>query len=173
MLEQNARNHHLVLALEVVLLTRSEPVLLEELVVIFGEEGWSSHAIQSALSDLQTQWQSRGMNLVETALGWRFQSKMAFSKYLRSVHAERIQRFSRAAIETLTIIAYKQPVSRGDIENIRGVAVSSGILKSLEEKGWIKEIGHRNVPGKPALFGTTDAFLTDFGLSSLDGLPSV
>lgn len=164
--------HHLSAALEAVLLTRTEPVKLGELVSIFSEDGTSAAGIRSALIELQQQWQHRGMVLIETPLGWRFQSQAAFSKYLRPAHADRVHRFSRAAIETLAIIAYKQPVSRGDIEDIRGVAVSANILKSLEEKAWIKEVGYKNVPGRPALFGTTPVFLADFGLSSLSELPS-
>lgn len=163
----------LLTALEAVLLTRAEPVPQSELRALFQEEGHTNAAIRAALGQLQQQWQHRGMVLVETPLGWRFQSQAAFSKYLRPFHAERVHRFSRAAIETLAIIAYKQPVTRGDIEDIRGVAVSANILKSLEEKAWIKEVGHKNVPGRPALFGTTPTFLTDFGLRSLSDLPSV
>lgn len=172
-MDSSASSTHLLAAIEAVLLTRAEPVPQSELVTLFQEEGHTKATIRAALLQLQQQWQHRGMVLVETPLGWRFQSQAAFSKYVRPAHTERVHRFSRAAIETLAIIAYKQPVTRGDIEDIRGVAVSANILKSLEDKAWIKEVGHKNVPGRPALFGTTPAFLADFGLRSLSDLPSV
>lgn len=163
---------HVLMALETVLLTHAEPLKLTELVSIFSEDHLSATSLRSALLVLQHQWAHRGMVLVETALGWRFQSKPALAAYLRPAHAQRLHRFSRAAVETLAIIAYKQPVCRADIEDIRGVAVSANILKSLEDKGWIKEVGHKNAPGRPALFATTATFLADFGLSSLSDLPT-
>jgi segregation and condensation protein B len=167
-------SHERLVALEAVLLSRSEPIKTSELAAVFQEEFGNAHEVRRALLALQQQWAARGLNLIETALGWQFQTRPTVAKYLRPLAGmSRTQRFSRAAIETLAIIAYKQPVSRGDIEDIRGVAVSASILKSLEDQGWIKEVGHRNVMGRPALFGTTPGFLVDFGLTSLSELPQV
>jgi segregation and condensation protein B len=123
------------------------------------------------LADLQKAWEGRGVELVEVSSGWRFQSKPALRHFLDKLHPEKPPRYSRATLETLAIIAYKQPVTRGDMEEIRGVTINSQLLKQLEERGWVEVIGHRDTVGRPALFATTRQFLDDLGLKSLDELP--
>lgn len=127
--------------------------------------------LRAVLDDISTEWQPRGVNLVQVATGWRFQSAADLSPYLERMRAEKPASYSRAVFETLAIIAYRQPVTRGDIEDIRGVTVSSNIIKTLEERGWIDSVGHRDVPGRPSLLATTKQFLDDLGLRSLDELP--
>lgn len=127
--------------------------------------------IKSWLESIQIAWQDRGLELVETAAGWRFQSRTLMQRYLERLSPEQTPRYSRAVLETLAIIAWKQPVTRGDIEAIRGVTVSSQIIKTLEERGWVEAIGYRDGPGRPALLGTTKQFLDDLGLRALDELP--
>ena len=127
--------------------------------------------VKSWLESIQIAWQDRGLELVETAAGWRFQSRTAMQRYLERLSPEQTPKYSRAVLETLAIIAWKQPVTRGDIEAIRGVTVSSQIIKTLEDRGWIEAIGYRDGPGRPALLGTTKQFLDDLGLRALDELP--
>jgi segregation and condensation protein B len=123
------------------------------------------------LEDLKQDWSGRGVELVGLASGWRFQSKPAMRSYLDRLHPEKPPKYSRAVLETLAIIAYRQPVTRGDIEEIRGVTVNTQVVKQLEDRGWIEVIGHRDVPGRPALYATTRQFLDDLGLTALDELP--
>ncbi len=130
-------------------------------------------AIRQLLRGLQANWQGRGVELVEVASGWRFQSKPALRPYLDKLFPEKPPRYSRAVLETLAIIAYRQPVTRGDMEDIRGVTINSAIIKQLEDRGWIEVIGHRDTVGRPALFATTRQFLDDLGLASLDQLPAL
>jgi segregation and condensation protein B len=127
--------------------------------------------LRRLLDELVRDWQGRGVELVTLASGWRFQSRPEMRAYLDRLHPEKPPRYSRAAMETLAIIAYRQPVTRGDIEDIRGVTVSSQIVKQLEDRGWIDAIGYREAPGRPALYATTRQFLDDLGLASLDQLP--
>jgi segregation and condensation protein B len=123
------------------------------------------------LDELSRDWEERGTELVALSSGWRFQSRPEMREYLDRLHPEKPPRYSRAALETLAIVAYRQPVTRGDIEDIRGVTVSSQIVKQLEDRGWIDAIGYRETPGRPALYATTRQFLDDLGLASLDQLP--
>ena len=156
--------------LEAALLTSGEPLPVTELCKLFeGEIG--ADVVHRLLDDLQTDWQGRGVELVKVASGWRFQSRAEYQKFLDRLNPQKPPRYSRAVLETLAIIAYRQPVTRGDIESIRGVSVSSGVLKALEVRGWIDVVGHREVPGRPALYSTTKAFLDDLKLRSLDELP--
>ena len=127
--------------------------------------------IKTLLLDLQQAWAQRGVELVQVASGWRFQSRPEMRDYLDRLHPEKPPRYTRAALETLAIIAYRQPVTRGDIEDIRGVTINSLVLKQLEDRGWVEVIGHRETVGRPSLFATTRQFLDDLGLASLDQLP--
>ena len=129
--------------------------------------------LKQMLEHLQQAWLDRGMELVELASGWRFQSRASMQRYLERLSPERAPKYSRAVMETLAIIAWRQPVTRGDIEDIRGVTVSSQIIKTLEDRGWIEVIGHRDGPGRPGLLGTTRQFLDDLGLRALDELPAL
>jgi segregation and condensation protein B len=156
--------------LETALLTTQEPLQVSELAKLFeGEIG--NDTIRRLLEDLRSDWQGRGVELASVASGWRFQSRPEFQRYLDRLNPQKPPRYSRAVLETLAIIAYRQPVTRGDIENIRGVSVSPGVLKALEARGWIDIVGHREVPGRPGLYATTRGFLDDLGLRSLDELP--
>jgi segregation and condensation protein B len=156
--------------LETTLLTAQEPLPVAELCKVFdGEIG--ADTLRRLLEDLRASWQGRGVELVSVSSGWRFQTKPEFQRYLDRLNPQKPPKYSRAVLETLAIIAYRQPVTRGDIENIRGVSVSPGLLKALEGRGWIDVVGHREVPGRPALYSTTRAFLDDLGLRSLDELP--
>jgi segregation and condensation protein B len=127
--------------------------------------------MRKVLEELRQDWAGRGVELVNVASGWRFQTKPEFQKFIDRLNPEKPPRLSRAVLETLAIIAYRQPVTRGDIEEIRGVTVSSNVLKTLEDRGWIDAIGHRDVPGRPTLFATTKTFLDDLNLRSLGELP--
>lgn len=138
---------------------------------LFEPDPIEAQQIKSWLESIQIAWQDRGLELVETAAGWRFQSRTVMQRYLERLSPEQTPRYSRAVLETLAIIAWKQPVTRGDIEAIRGVTVSSQIIKTLEERGWVEAIGYRDGPGRPALLGTTKQFLDDLGLRALDELP--
>jgi segregation and condensation protein B len=162
--------HDLKLILETALLTSSEPLSINELKRLFEEE-LSPEILRKVLDELRHDWEGRGVELVNVASGWRFQTKPEFQKFIDRLNPEKPPRLSRAVLETLAIIAYRQPVTRGDIEEIRGVAVSSNILKTLEERGWVDAIGHRDVPGRPTLFATTKIFLDDLNLRSLGELP--
>jgi segregation and condensation protein B len=156
--------------LEAALLCAQEPVALRDMGALFDEQ-LDTDTIKVLLDELVRDWESRGVELVSLATGWRFQSRPELRDVLDRVHPEKPARYSRAAMETLAIIAYKQPVTRGDIEDIRGVTVSGPIIKQLEDRGWIESIGTREAPGRPALYGTTRQFLDDLGLARLDQLP--
>lgn len=156
--------------LETALLTASEPLPVSELRKLFNNE-IGAKQLTHILEEIRTDWSERGVALVCVASGWRFQARIEMQAYLNRLNPPKAPRYSRAVLETLAIIAYHQPVTRGDIEEIRGISVSSSILKTLTARGWIDQVGHRSVPGKPALFATTQYFLDDLGLSSLDELP--
>ncbi|NWG87822.1 MAG: SMC-Scp complex subunit ScpB [Hydrogenophilaceae bacterium] len=156
--------------LEAVLLASAGPLTLAELKKAFTVE-LTSDFVRRALESLQEDWQGRGVELVSVAEGWRFQTRTEIQEHLDRLNPEKPPKYSRAVLETLAIIVYRQPVTRGDIEEIRGVAVSSQIIKVLEERGWIESVGHKDVPGRPALYATTKRFLSDLGLRSLAELP--
>jgi len=158
------------IVLETALLTAERPLPLAELRKLFADE-LNADTLRVLLDELRGDWNGRGVELVALASGWRFQSTAAMRVYLDRLNAEKPPRYSRAVLETLAIIAYRQPVTRGDIEDIRGVTVSPQVVKLLEERGWIECIGHRESPGRPALFATTRSFLDDLGLRSLEELP--
>ena len=156
--------------LETALLVAAEPLPLSELKKLF-DETFDDETWQILLDDLRRDWSDRGVELVRLASGWRFQTRPEYQVYVDRLKSEKAPRYSRAVMETLSIIAYRQPVTRGDIEDIRGVAVSPSILKTLESRGWIDVVGHRDAPGRPALYATTKIFLDDLGLRSLAELP--
>ncbi|PTN10990.1 SMC-Scp complex subunit ScpB [Nitrosomonas aestuarii] len=156
--------------LEAALLTTQEPLPVSELRKLF-DNAVSVKNLSRLLEDLQAHWTNRGVELVQVASGWRFQARTEMQVFLNRLDPPKVPRYSRAVLETLAIIVYHQPVTRGDIEEIRGISVSSSILKTLTARGWIDQVGHRNVAGKPALFATTQHFLNDLGLRSLDELP--
>lgn len=158
--------------LEAALLSAPAPLTLREMRALFDDQV-GSDTLRTLLDELVVDWQDRGVELVALASGWRFQTRAAMRVHLDRLHPEKPQRYSRAAMETLAIIAYRQPVTRGDIEEIRGVTVGSPIVKQLEDRGWIEVIGHREAPGRPALYATTRQFLDDLGLASLDQLPPI
>lgn len=160
------------MVLETALLTSQEPLTASDLKKLFDEDV-SADAIRIVLDQLQSDWQNRGIELTHVASGWRFQARAEFQKYLARLNPEKPPRYSRAVMETLAIIAYKQPVTRGDIEEIRGVNVSSQILKALEARGWVDVVGQKEVPGRPALYATTLNFLDDLNLRSLEDLPAL
>ena len=156
--------------LETALICAQQPVPVRELRVLFND-ALGSDTLKVLLQELQLDWAQRGVELVQVATGWRFQSRPEMREYLDRLHPEKPPRYTRATMETLAIIAYRQPVTRGDIEDIRGVTVNSLIIKQLEDRGWVEVIGHRETVGRPALFATTRQFLDDMGLQSLDQLP--
>ena len=156
--------------LEAALLASQEPLDIAELKRLFdGEVG--AETLRSLLAELAEEWDGRAVALVRLASGWRFQTRPEFGPYIERLFPEKPPRYSRAVMETLAIIAYRQPVTRGDIENVRGVVVSTQIIQSLESRGWIDIVGHRETPGRPALYATTRRFLDDLGLRSLEELP--
>ena|SRR5688572_5776239 len=156
--------------LEAALLASQEPVSLNELKRLFDNE-IAVETLKNLLDELRADWSGRAVELVSLASGWRFQTSLDFQPYLERLSPEKPPRYSRAVMETLAIIAYRQPVTRGDIEDIRGVTVSSQIIQTLESRGWIDTVGHRETPGRPALYATTRRFLDDLGLRSLQELP--
>lgn len=156
--------------LETALLTAQEPLALSELKKLFDDEV-SSKLLHTLLDTLREKWRDSGIELSHVAGGWRFRSKPEMQPFLDRLNPQKPPRYSRAVLETLTIIAYRQPVTRGDIEEIRGVAVSSTILKILETRDWIEAVGQRNAPGRPTLYATTQNFLNDLNLQSLEQLP--
>lgn len=158
------------LIVETALLASQEPLSATELRRLF-EEDPGSDAIRNVLDELRADWEGRGVELVATASGWRFRTRPQYQPFLDRLNPQKPPRYSRAVLETLAIIAYRQPVTRGDIEQIRGVTVSGNIIKSLEMRGWIDVVGHREVPGRPALYATTRNFLDDLNLRSLEELP--
>ncbi len=160
------------LVLETALICASSPLSMREMRSLFDDQ-LGADTLKGLLESLAQDWQPRGVELVALASGWRLQSRPAMREYLDRLHPEKPPRYSRAAMETLAIVAYRQPVTRGDIEDIRGVTVSSQIVKQLEERGWIEAIGYREAPGRPALYATTRQFLDDLGLASLEQLPPI
>jgi segregation and condensation protein B len=166
--------------LETALLCAREPMTIHAMKKLFvdadapgrtPDPGVGSDTIKILLEELRQDWQDRGIEIVSLASGWRFQSRPEMKPYLDRIAPEKPPKYSRATLETLAIIAYRQPVTRGDIEEIRGVAVNSQTIKMLEDRGWIDVVGHREVPGRPALLGTTKQFLDDLGLAALSQLP--
>lgn len=156
--------------LETALLCAREPLSVRELRALFADE-LGADSIRLLLDELLREWRGRGVELVCVASGWRFQSRPELRPYLDRLHPEKPPKYSRAVMETLAIIAYRQPVTRGDIEDIRGVVVNSQIIKQLEDRGWVEAIGYREAPGRPALLATTKQFLDDLGLANLSQLP--
>ncbi|MES2400772.1 MAG: SMC-Scp complex subunit ScpB [Pseudomonadota bacterium] len=158
--------------LETALICAQQPLPLREMAVLFSG-ALTADSIRLALEELQNDWSGRGAELVHVATGWRFQSRPQMREYLDRLHPEKPPRYTRATLETLAIIAYRQPVTRGDMEDIRGVTINSLILKQLEDRGWVEVIGHRETVGRPALYATTKQFLDDLGVDSLDQLPAM
>ncbi|MGK2898127.1 MAG: SMC-Scp complex subunit ScpB [Burkholderiaceae bacterium] len=156
--------------LETALICASQPLPLRDMRVLFADE-IGPDTLRSLLDELTREWDGRGVELVALATGWRLQSRPEMRAYLDRLNPEKPPKYSRAVMETLAIIAYRQPVTRGDIEDIRGVAVASQIVKQLEDRGWVEAIGYRESPGRPALLATTKQFLDDLGLASLEQLP--
>lgn len=156
--------------LETALICSQQPLQVRDMRVLF-DDRLGVDTLKALLQELQQDWAQRGVELVSVATGWRFQSRPEMREHLDRLHPEKPPRYTRATLETLAIIAYRQPVTRGDIEDIRGVTVNSLLLKQLEDRGWIEVIGHREAIGRPALFATTKHFLDDLGLESLDQLP--
>jgi segregation and condensation protein B len=160
--------------IEAALLCAQQPMPVADLRRLFDDElELGADTVRALLEELRADWRGRGVELVTLAGGWRFQTAPDIARYIARLHPERPPRYSRAVLETLAIVAYRQPVTRGDIEEIRGVTVSAQIVKTLEERGWIEVIGHKDVLGRPALFATTRQFLDDLGLRSLQELPSL
>ena len=158
--------------LETALICANQPLPLRAMRNLFDDQ-IGSDTLRSMLDELVRDWSGKGVELVSIASGWRFQSRPELREFLDRLHPEKPPKYSRAVLETLAIIAYRQPVTRGDIEDIRGVMVGSQIIKQLEDRGWIEAIGHRDAPGRPSLFATTRQFLDDLGLGSLDQLPTL
>lgn len=158
--------------LETALICAQQPLPLRDLRSLFDDQ-LGADTIRGLLDELVRDWEDRGVELVALAGGWRFQSRPELREYLDRLHPEKPPKYSRATLETLAIIAYRQPVTRGDIEDIRGVTVSSQLIKQLEDRGWVETIGHRETPGRPALYATTRQFLDDLGLASLEQLPAL
>ena len=156
--------------LEAVLLASQEPLGVAELKRLFDDEV-GAETLRQLLAELREEWNGRGVELVSLASGWRFQTRAEFRPYVERLLPEKPPRYSRAVMETLAIIAYRQPVTRGDIEDIRGVTVSGQIIQTLENRGWIDAVGQRETPGRPALYATTRKFLDDLGLRTLEELP--
>ncbi|AMP39134.1 SMC-Scp complex subunit ScpB [Ralstonia solanacearum] len=158
------------IVLETALICAQDPLRVSDLRKLFDEDV-SADTIRVLLEELRQDWLDRGVELVALASGWRLQSRPEMRAYLDRLHPEKPPKYSRAVMETLAIIAYRQPVTRGDIEDIRGVTVNTQVIKQIEDRGWVEVIGHRDVPGRPALYATTKPFLDDLGLRSLDELP--
>lgn len=156
--------------IETALLCAQEPLTVADLTRLFAED-IAPGEIDDALLELQKAWEDKGMELVHIATGWRFQSRLAMREYLDRLTPEKPPKYSRAVMETLAIIAYRQPVTRGEIEEIRGVAVSSNVMKQLEDRGWVEVIGHKETIGRPGLYATTKQFLDDLSLTNLQSLP--
>ncbi|MBK5206169.1 MAG: SMC-Scp complex subunit ScpB [Polaromonas sp.] len=156
--------------LETALICSQQPLPLREMGVLFNGV-LTADSLKLLLEDLQNDWSGRGVELVRVATGWRFQSRPQMREYLDRLHPEKPPRYTRATLETLAIIVYRQPVTRGDMEDIRGVTINSLLLKQLEDRGWVEVIGHRETVGRPALYATTRQFLDDLGVDSLDQLP--
>ena len=163
---------HVKRVLEAALLSTSDPLTVQQLRRLFGGEVDADN-IRKVLDELRQEWSERSIELTSVASGWRFRVKPEYQEYLDRISSEKPPRYSRAVLETLAIIAYRQPVTRGDIEEVRGVAVSPPTLKALEERGWVEVVGQRETPGRPALFATTRKFLDDLNLRSLEELPAL
>ena len=157
--------------IEATLLASQQPLTVAQLYGIFGESPPRPGSVEQALTELKLACEGRGIELMEVASGFRYQVRTELHSYVARLWSERQSKYTRATLETLALIAYRQPITRGEIEQIRGVSVSSSMVKSLEEREWIRVLGHRDVPGRPELFGTTKTFLDYFGLKSLDELP--
>ena len=156
--------------LETALICSQQPMPVRDMRVLF-EDALGADSIKTMLEEISADWTAKGVELVHVASGWRFQSRPDVREYLDRLHPEKPPRYTRATLETLAIIAYRQPVTRGDMEDIRGVTINSLLIKQLEDRGWIEVIGHREAAGRPALYATTRQFLEDLGLQSLDQLP--
>jgi segregation and condensation protein B len=156
--------------LETALICSQQPLPLRDMRSLFNES-LGADTLKNLLEDLRNEWAGKGVELVNVASGWRFQSRPEMREYLDRLHPEKPPRYTRATLETLAIIAYRQPVTRGDMEDIRGVTINSLLIKQLEDRGWVEVIGHREAAGRPALYATTRQFLDDLGLQSLDQLP--
>ena len=156
--------------IEAALLTAGEPLALADLKKLFDEE-LANDMLHDILDELARDWEGRSVELVNVASGWRFRARPEYHRFIERLNPQKPPRYSRAVMETLAIIAYRQPVTRGDVEDIRGVVVSTNIIKALEARGWIDVVGHREVPGRPELFATTRQFLDDLNLRSLTELP--
>ncbi|PIT71785.1 SMC-Scp complex subunit ScpB [Limnohabitans sp. G3-2] len=156
--------------LETALLTAGQPLSMRDMRVLF-DDALGADTLRQMLQDLQLEWAQKGLELIRVASGWRFQSRPELRTYLDRLHPEKPPKYTRAVLETLAIIAYRQPVTRGDMEDIRGVTINSQILKQLEDRGWVEVIGHRETVGRPGLYATTRQFLDDLGLAALDQLP--
>ncbi len=169
----NMTENEVLKVLEAALLCADEPLNISQLRQLFGVYDISNDQMRHHLAMLQLDWKERGLELLPLATGWRFQSRPEMQPFLARMSAGRPPKYSRAVMETLAIIAWRQPVTRGDIEDVRGVGVSTQIIRTLEDRGWIEVLGYRDAPGRPALLGTTKQFLDDLGLRSLQDLPSL
>ncbi len=159
--------------IEAAMFAAQRPLAVDDLAALFEGRDWAPErkAIREALAMLTEEWQERGIELVEVSSGFRFQVRKEFSGWLGTLWSERPPRYTRALLETLALIAYRQPITRGEIEDVRGVSVSPSIIKTLTDREWVRVLGHKDVPGRPELFGTTREFLDSFSLKSLDQLP--
>jgi segregation and condensation protein B len=158
--------------LETALICSQQPLPLRDMRALFNDS-LGADSLKSLLDEIADDWSARGIELISVASGWRFQSRPEMRQYLDRLHPEKPPRYTRATLETLAIIAYRQPVTRGDMEDIRGVTINSLLIKQLEDRGWVEVIGHREAAGRPALYATTRQFLDDLGLQSLDQLPQL
>jgi segregation and condensation protein B len=158
--------------LETALICSQQPLPLRDMRALFSDS-LGADSLKSLLDEITEDWSARGIELITVASGWRFQSRPEMREYLDRLHPEKPPRYTRATLETLAIIAYRQPVTRGDMEDIRGVTINSLLIKQLEDRGWVEVIGHREAAGRPALYATTRQFLDDLGLQSLDQLPQL
>lgn len=156
--------------LETALICSQQPLAVRDMRALFSDS-IGTDSLKCMLEELKSDWSAKGVELISVATGWRFQSKPEMREYLDRLHPEKPPRYTRATLETLAIIAYRQPVTRGDMEDIRGVTINSLLIKQLEDRGWVEVIGHREAAGRPALYATTRQFLDDLGLQSLDQLP--
>ena len=171
-MNENLSNMKLIL--ETALLVSQEPLTLHQLGKLFDTDAeFDADNLRKVLDEIKADWSNRGVELTQVASGWRFQARRELQRHINRLSPEKPPKYSRAVLETLAIVAYRQPVTRGDIEDIRGVAVSPNIIKTLEGRGWIDAIGHRDTPGQPALYATTKQFLDDLNLRSLQELPSL
>ena len=164
-------NDHYKRVIETVLICAQEPLTVNELSRLFVDPPLVNTDLQNILLEIQKEWQDKGMELVSIATGWRFQSRLQMREYLDRLTPEKPPKYSRAVLETLAIIAYRQPVTRGEIEEVRGVVVSSNVMRQLEDRGWVEVVGHKETIGRPGLYATTKQFLDDLGLKDLQSLP--